>query len=144
MLWLVLILLSSLWCVTETLFVYCVLHDDTSPDGIVCGFLISHVLKTLLYRQIPLGLVRLKKCPSSKNAVRPEMASRIRRDIAPCTELAVEELLPMIVPLFFVWQSLARVSPQLFVFLPATCLSTFPLSLQSQRTVGVCWRWGIR
>jgi hypothetical protein len=65
------------------------------------------------------------------------MASRIRRNVTLYTELAVEELLPVIIPLFFMWQSLARVSPQLLVFLLATCLSAFPLSLQSQCTIEV-------
>jgi hypothetical protein len=97
-------------------------------------------LKTLFYRLVPLGLGGLGNRSPSKNAIRLKMASRIRKDVTPYAELAVEELLPMVIPLFFMWQSLARVSPQLLVFLLATCLSAFPLSLQSQRTIEVRWR----
>jgi nicotinamide riboside transporter PnuC len=45
----------------------------------------------------------------------------------------IEKHLSIIVPLFFMWQYVARVVLQLFVFLLATYLSTFRPLLQSQR-----------
>lgn len=83
------------------LFIYCVLHDDTGPDSIVCGFPVGHILKTLFYRLVPLGLGGLGNRSPSRDAMRPKMASRIRGEVTLCTELAVEKLLPMIIPLFF-------------------------------------------
>jgi hypothetical protein len=94
----------------------------------------GHQGRTLFYGLVLLGLARLEGCPPSKTAVCPQMVSCIRRDLAPCAKLTIEELLSMILPLFFMWQSLAGVTSQLFAFLqrPVLALPRFRLKVSAR------------